>query len=214
MKITAITAQTANRDRVNVSIDGKYRLSLDILQVTELGVKVGREIDERELAELEQESQFGKLYTRALEYCLMRPHSIKEVRDYLRRKTMVRRYKSRKTGEIKELPGVSQPIADRVLQRLIAKGYLDDGAFARYWLANRNQIKGSSIRKLVAELRSKGVDQSTIEAELSLSDRDDNQEIQKIIAKKGSRYPDQQKLIAYLARQGFKYDDIQRALAE
>lgn len=214
MKITAITAQVANRDRVNVSIDGKYKLSLDILQVTELGVKVGRELDEAELAELEQESQFGKLYTRALEYCMMRPHSVKEVRDYLYRKTLARRYKSKKTGEIKDQAGVSQSIANRVLDRLVEKGYLNDEDFTRYWLENRSLTKGASRRKLVAELRTKGVDGAIINQQLATSDRQDSQEIQKIIAKKARHYTDQQKLVAYLARQGFSYEDIQRALAE
>ena len=64
---------------MNVSIDGAYRFSLDISQVTDLGVRVGRELDDEELAQLEQESQFGKLYARALEYCLRRPRSVGEV---------------------------------------------------------------------------------------------------------------------------------------
>jgi regulatory protein len=75
MKITDISVQTRNPDRVNVSVDGKYRFSLDILQVTELGVKIGNDYSEQELAELEDESIYGKLYARALEYTLMRPHS-------------------------------------------------------------------------------------------------------------------------------------------
>lgn len=214
MKITAITAQVQDKNRVNISIDGKYRFSLDMLQVTDLGVKVGREIDEEELVELEQESQFGKLYTRTLDYCLMRPHSIKEVRDYLRRKTLAQRYKSRKTGEVKERAGVSQTIADRVLVRLIDKGYLNDSEFTRYWLENRNLTKGASKRKLIAELRAKGVGQAIIDEQLGLSERSDSDEIKKIIAKKKNRYPDEQKLIAYLARQGFSYDDIKSALGE
>ncbi|HET8690421.1 MAG TPA: RecX family transcriptional regulator [Candidatus Saccharimonadales bacterium] len=214
MKITAITAQSRDHDRVNISIDGKYRLSLDVLQVTELGIKVGREIDEDELAELEQESQFGKLYTRALEYCMMRPHSIKEVRDYLYRKTLTKRYKSKKTGELKERQGVSQSIADRVLARLVDKGYLNDDDFTRYWLENRSLAKGASRRKLVAELRAKGVDQSIIDGQLSQSQRSDEEEIQKILLKKRSRYPDERKLVAYLARQGFSYDDIKSALSD
>ena len=71
MKITDISLQARNPDRVNVSVDGKYRFSLDILQVTELGIKIGREYSEEELVELENESQFGKLYARALEYTMM-----------------------------------------------------------------------------------------------------------------------------------------------
>ena len=214
MKITAISQAVRNPDRVNISVDGNYRFSLDIYQLSVLGLKVGREYTEVELDELETESQFGKLYSRALEYCLMRPHSKKEVRDYLWRKTRETKYKSRQTGEIKSRAGVSQEIADRVFDRLVEKGYLDDEKFTRFWIENRNQTKGSSLRKLTNELRVKGVESSIIDQILAESSRNDSDEIAKIIAKKRSKYPEEQKLIAYLARQGFSYDEIKTALAD
>lgn len=211
MKITNISAQAKNPDRVNVSVDGKYRFSLDISQLVDLGVKVGKEYSEDELVELEGESQFGKLYARALEYCLMRPHSSREVRDYLWRKTRSTRYKSR-TGELKERAGVSQQIAERVFRRLVEKGYVDDENFARWWVENRNVRKGASARKLAAELRAKGVDEKIIEAQLTQTSRSDEEELQKIIAKKQSRYSDPQKFMQYLVRQGFSYEDVKNAL--
>lgn len=214
MKITDIAQAVRNPDRVNISVDGKYRFSLDMYQLSSLGLKIGREYSEAELDELETESQFGKLYARALEYCLMRPHSKKEVRDYLWRKTRETKYKSRQTGEIKSRAGVSQEIADRVFDRLVEKGYLDDEKFTRFWIENRNQTKGSSLRKLTNELRVKGVESSIIDQILAESSRNDSDEIAKIITKKRSKYPEEQKLIAYLARQGFSYDEIKTALAD
>jgi regulatory protein len=214
MKITAISSQVRNPDRVNISVDGTYRFSLDIFQLSELGVKVGKEYTDQELTELEIESQFGKLYSRALEYCLMRPHSAKEVRDYLWRKTRTTKYRNKKTGEIAEREGVSQNVADRVYARLVDKNYIDDEKFARFWVENRNLTKGSSTRKLIAELRTKGVEQSTISNVLADSDRNDDEELRKVLAKKRSKYDDEQKLIAYLARQGFSYDDIKSVLNE
>lgn len=214
MKITNLSTQQRDPNRINVFVDGKYRFSLDVSQVVSLGVKVGREYDEQELAELEQESQFGKLYGRALEYCLMRPHSAREVRDYLWRKTRATRYRSKKTGELKERPGVSQALVDRVYERLVEKAYIDDEKFTRYWVENRNQTKGMSQRKLEAELRAKGVANDIIERNLRDSLRNDTDELQKIIAKKRRRYPDEQKFMQYLARQGFSFDDIKAALRE
>ena len=67
MIITAITQQVQNKDRVNIMVDGCYRLSLDIFQVGQLGLKVGQELTEADIAQLEQESQFGKLYVRAVD---------------------------------------------------------------------------------------------------------------------------------------------------
>lgn len=207
MKITSISVQQRNKDRVNISVDGLFRFSLDLSQVVELGVKVGNEYTQAELAELENESQFGKLYMRTLEYSLMRPHSERELRDYLYRKTRDTRTK---TGAVKK--GVSKELAERVFQRITEKGYVNDKIFASYWVENRQLRKGISKRKLQAELAGKGVDKSIVELVLSESERSDENELQKIIEKKARRYDDEQKLIAYLARQGFSYEDINRAI--
>ena len=208
MKITGITSQTKNDNRVNVMVDGVYRFSLDIFQLSDLGIRIGKEYTEEELVELESESQFGKLYARTLEYCLMRPHSAKEVRDYLYKKTRDTRTK---TGGIKK--GVPVEITERVFARLADKGYIDDEKFARFWVENRNTTKGSSRRKIIAELRAKGVESSLVERLWEDSERSDENELQKIIAKKRNRYPDDQKFMQYLARQGFSYDDIKSALS-
>jgi len=207
MKITAITIQTRNNNRVNVSVDGKYRFSLDSYQLIELGLRVGAEYSESELQALEQESQFGKLYGRALEYCLMRLHSAREVKDYLYRKTRPTRDKN---GELR--PGVAPEITDRVFERLLDKGYVNDEKFAKFWVENRSVTKGISKRKLVSELYKKGVSSDIIGQIFSETERNDSDEIKKIIAKKRSQYPDDNKLIAYLARQGFSYDEIKSAI--
>lgn len=213
MQITALSAQVRNPDRVNVSIDGKYRFSLDISQVTDLGVKVGRELTDEELVELETESQFGKLYARALEYSLMRPHSTRELRDYLYRKTLTTKYKTRQ-GEVRERAGYSPALSDRVLSKLQHKGYVNDVNFARWWVETRNQTKGTSLRKLRAELQAKGVAATIIDDALGNSVRNDSDELAKVVAKKRARYSDDQKFMQYLARQGFGYDDIKAALAD
>lgn len=206
-RITALKVQLRDKDRVNVFVDGKYSFSLDITQVAELGIKTGAEYTVEELAELENESQFGKLYTRSLEYVLIRPRSQRELRDYLYRKTRDTRTKM---GTIKK--GVSPELTERVFNRLLEKGYLDDEKFARFWVENRNTRKGTSLRKLQSELTAKGVERSIIERALQDTDRSDTDELQKIILKKASRYSDEQKLMAYLVRQGFSYDDVKQAI--
>jgi regulatory protein len=211
VKVTSISAQTRNPDRVNISIDGKYRFSLDVYQVVDLGIRVGKDFSEAELDELENESQFGKLYARALEYCLMRPHSSREVRDYLWRKTKSTKYRSR-SGELKERAGVSQEVIDRIFNRLVEKGYINDETFARWWIENRNVRKGTSLRKLEAELRAKGVTPAIITSQLNRSTRNEENELQKMIAKKQGRYDDPQKFKQYLMRQGFSYDAVVAAL--
>ena len=213
MKITSIQPQQKNDHRISVFVDGVYRFSLDIAQYGELGVKVGREYTEEELVELETESEFGKLYTRTLEYCLMRPHSAKEVRDYLYKKTQATKVRSRKTGELKDREGVPVEVTRRVYDRLVDRGYIDDNAFTRYWVENRQLRKGVSRRKLQAELREKGVPEDVVEKNLMNTSRSDEDEIKKVVAKKRARYDDQ-KLLQYLIRQGFSYDDSRKAISQ
>ncbi|HMR72550.1 MAG TPA: RecX family transcriptional regulator, partial [Candidatus Saccharibacteria bacterium] len=196
MKITAITVQARNQNRVNVSVDGMYRFSLDISQIVDLGLKVDGEYSENELQVFESESQFGKLYGQTLEYCLMRPHSAREIHDYLWRKTRPARYKSR-SGEIKERAGTSSMIAERVYDRLVEKGYVDDEKFAAWWVENRNVRKGVSQRKLYSELSAKGVEARIIEKTIQNSIRDEKSEILKVINKKRTKYSDDQKLTTY-----------------
>lgn len=213
MKITKISTQARDKNRVNIFVDNKYEFSLDVLQVVDLGLKVGNDYSDEELAGLEREGEYSKLYTRALEYCFVRPRSVKEIKDYLWRKTLVSRRRSKRTGLVVEMPGVSQAMADRVLNRLRDKQYVDDEKFARYWFENRRKTKGVSVRKLRLELKSKGVSEDLISVLEHENIRSDKTELEKIIAKKSSRYDDENKLIQYLMRQGFLYDDIKSTLS-
>jgi len=208
MKITALKAQLKNPNRVNVFVDGKYRFSLDALQILELGIKTGAEFEEEALHAIETEGLFSKVYARSLEYALVRPRSVKEMRDYLYRKTRPVRTK---TGELRD--GVPAEITTRVLERLLEKNHINDERFAQFWVENRNVRKGSSMKKLRAELQAKGVASTIIDAALSASERTDEDELQKIYEKRKHRYTDEQKLIAYLARQGFSYDAIRSVIA-
>lgn len=208
-KVTALTAQLRSPGRVNVFLDGKFSFSLDVTQIIEWGLATGKDITDAELEELRTESDFGKLYTRSLEYALTRPRSQREMKDYLWKKTRPVR---KKDGSTKE--GMSQAVADRVLERLIERGYVDDEKFARFWIDNRNVRKGTSFKKLTQELRQKGVEPVLIESLLGSSERTNEAELRKILQKKRSRYDDPQKLIAYLQRLGFSYSDITDALRE
>lgn len=209
MKITSIQLQAKNKDRVNVHVDGAYRFSLDVFQLSDLGVRVGHDYTEAELLSIEQESRFGKLYSRALMWALTRPHSERETSNYLHRVSLPRR---KKNGELSD--AIPSDIGERVLERLKEKGYVDDVRFTQFWIENRNLTKGVSRRKLSAELMTKGITGTLFNEVMSDSGRSEGEELKKMIAKKAARYPDQQKLIAYLARQGFAYDDIKSALSD
>ena len=125
---------------------------------------------------------------------------------------MARKYKNRKTGKLAEKPGVAKTVAERVFAKLQARGYIDDQKFANWWVENRRQVKGVSMRKLRSELAVKGIAQTIIDSVIADSSRNDLGELAKVIAKKRRRYSDEQKFMQYLARQGFSFDDIKTAL--
>jgi SOS response regulatory protein OraA/RecX len=64
------------------------------------------------------------------------------------------------------------------------------------------------------ELRAKRISDDIISQILSEDETDERETLKTLIAKKRSRYPDDQKLMQYLARQGFEYDEIKAAMQE
>ncbi len=216
-RITDIKEAVKDKNRVNIYIDDKFFCSLDISQVVDLHLKVGKELSEEEYAEIKQASEFGKFYTRALEYALLRPRSSKEIRDYLKKKTISRkiRIKNRRTGEYetREKQGYDVSLIPLVFSRLEERGYINDYRFAKLWVENRNVSKGTSVKKLRLELMQKGIDSSIIDQVFAETARNDDDELAKIIAKKRHKYSDDQKLIQYLLRAGFNYSDVLDALS-
>ncbi|MBR2994374.1 RecX family transcriptional regulator [Candidatus Saccharibacteria bacterium] len=197
LTITDLKQGVKNPNRVNVFVNGKFSFSLDIAQVVEMGVKVGRKISLSELTEFQKASEFGKLYQRALEWVLLRPRSERELVDYLNKKIFEKK--------------LNKDYVDTVVERLKEKKYIDDKKFAEYYVENRFVEKGISRKRLKMELKKKGVCDSVISEVLGA--RNDEDEIRKIIIKKQGKYDDE-KMMAYLCRQGFSYDLVKNVMEE
>jgi len=196
MIVTRISQAVKTVGRYNVFVDGEYSFSLDELQLVELGLKQGQEIDDNTLENFKDESNFGKNYIRALDLISRRIRSEKEIRDYAWRKKW------------------TPDNTDRVIKRLYKNNYLDDEKFAQAFISSRSS-KPMSLKKLKIELAKKGIKQDIIDnVILSNESFDESIALKKLIEKKQSRYDDERKLTAYLMGQGFRYDDIVRCLDE
>lgn len=211
--ITKLTPGMRDKNRVNVFLDGRFAFSLDITQVVEYSVKVGQKINDERLAQLRKASEFGKLYQRTLEWTITRPHSIREARDYLRRRQYKRKQLNRQRAkdEKKPLPEIEDEVAQLVIDRLIEKKYLNDQKFAEYFVENRYVRKGISQKRLRMELTKKGVSREIAEKALAKIPRDEDEEVMKIIKKKRRKYDDH-RLLGYLVRQGFPFQTAKEAL--
>ena len=222
--ITNLKQGVKNPNRVNVFVNSKYALSLDVAQVVDLGVKVGLEISEDELEEFKKASEYGKLYQRTLEWVLVRPRSVRETRDYLSKKLKTsssdsllraRRYGAQSlvplpVGRVQSSEDILE-LSENIIQKLLDKKYLNDYKFAEWYVENRFVKKGISKKRLKMELFKKGIAREIVDE--VIDDRDDEEEIRKVIAKKRAKYDDE-KLMGYLVRQGFSYDLVKQVLSE
>ena len=208
--ITDLKQGVKNPNRVNVFVDSKYAFSLDVAQVVDLGVKIGRELSVEEFEEFKKASEYGKLYQRTLEWVLVRPRSVRETRDYLVRK-LRNTFRGPSATNEERVRGEYSEFSEEIIQRLMSKGYLDDRKFARWYVENRFVKKGISKKRLKMELIKKGIAKDIIDE--VLDGRNDEEEIRKMINKKREKYDDE-KLMAYLVRQGFSYDLVRRMVLD
>lgn len=204
MKITTIKTQIKSENRVSIFLDGKYSFSLNLDQLLEERLKKGEEIDGDRLKSLKKLSDEGKLKQRTLEWVLIRPHSVKEFRDYLYKKQ------------------ASKDLIEAWVQEFKDKHFLDDEKFT-IWFAENRIRKNKSTRAITAELYSKGIAGSTISSTLKslekASSADDREKQDKIAIKNTitkiinrPRYQDEDKLKAYLLSKGFRYQDIKEVI--
>lgn len=202
--ITALKAQKKNPNRVNVYLDGQFALGLDATVAAWL--RVGQELQPEKIADLTAKDEVEKAKESALNFISYRPRSIAEVERNLKTKAYT-----------------EEAIAEAIT-RLEAVGLLDDTAFARYWLEQRDTFKPRSTRALQQELYQKGVARSIIDE--VLSEFDETDAARRAAEKKVRRYqhlPEfefKQKLGQFLQRRGFSYgivrqitDDLWQGLA-
>ena len=192
MRISKVSPAVKTAGRYNIYVDGKYSFSLDELQLVQSGLHSGLEISEAQLEQLKSESDFGKNYIRAVDLISRRLRSEREIRDYAFRKQW------------------TKSNTERVIERLKARGYLDDRRFAELFFSSRHQSGRYSLKRIRLDLVKKGIDSDIID-DLCRANGD-SAALLKLINKRINKYDDENKLIAYLARNGFRYDDIKAAL--
>jgi regulatory protein len=196
-KITALKVQKKNTDRVNVYLDGHFAFGLSAILAASL--KLGEFLSEAEVESLRDRDDAEVAYNRALDYLSYRPRSKSEVSTYLKRR------------------GLPDRLIEAVVERLARAGLLDDEAFARFWVENRERFRPRGVRALRYELRSKGISDEI--ADRILATVDPSASAYEAAAKKAHQlsHLDQQtfhqKLVGYLARRGFDYE-VAREVAQ
>jgi regulatory protein len=196
-RITALTVQKRNYQRVNVSIDGEYAFGL--ARIVAAWLEVGQELSDEKIARLKGEDAAELAYQRALRLLNTRPRSRAEIRDDL------------------DEAGVEEADIERTLERLTNAGLLNDQRFAREWVENRTEFRPRSRRALAQELRRRGVEDDQVRKAVQRVDEDSaalsaaRKQARRL---SGLAWPDfRQKLIGFLARRGFNYETSASAAA-
>ncbi len=196
-QVTKIKVQKRKRDRVNVYLDGEYAFSLEMVVAASL--KQGDILSDEEIQDLELRDSVQKAYDRTLNYLAYRPRSGAELRRYLTKRQ------------------VAPEVSERVLQRLSAAGLLDDEAFARYWVENRETFRPRGRRALRQELRQKGIDDELIA--VILNEFNEEESAKRAAIKQARRYHNlddavfRQKMYSFLRRRGFDYEVVRETIS-
>jgi regulatory protein len=97
-------------------------------------------------------------------------------------------------------------------------GLVDDGDYARRFVADKLNLKDWGLRRIEQELRQKGVAQHHIDAAMEELDYDGAARLAEILRRRGKPIPTEQKertaLVNRWLRQGYDYEEIRAALAQ
>ncbi len=194
-RITAIEPQARHANRFNLYIDDKFALGLSAIVAARL--RVGQTLDNAELAALEREEAYETAHEQALRFLEPRPRSSAELKQHLRKKQVV--------GDV----------IDQVIARLTEAGLLDDSAFAKYWVENRETFRPRAGRALRFELKRKGLSDAAIRDAVGAID--ESESAYRAGAARAPRWRGlgrrefMEKLGAFLVRRGFSYETAKEA---
>lgn len=194
-KITAIEPQARHENRFNIYLDDAFALGVSAILAAKL--RVGQTLNETELVALERAEAYETAHEKALRFLEPRPRSASEVRQQLFKKK------------------IAADVIDEVITRLTDAGLLDDGAFAKYWVENRETFRPRAGRALKYEMKRKGLSDTAIASALKGVDEDESAYRAGVARARrwyGLEHRDYlQKMIPFLVRRGFAYDIAKRA---
>jgi regulatory protein len=190
--ITALKQQQRNDQRVSVFLDDTFAFGLPEPLTRELAV--GQSLSAENIAELQRQADIHAALENAYRLLAHRPRSSAEIQRALHKKTY------------------APETIDAVLTQLQTQNYLDDRAFADYWVEQRNTFRPRSHLALRQELGEKGIAREIIE--VALENVDEEEGARRVAEKQATRWanlPEREfrmKAGRFLQGRGYAYDVI------
>lgn len=195
---------TGNNTEYTVTFDTGEHVTLTETTVAEFRLYAGKQLTVLDLGALRGADAGQRAIEAATRYLGSRPHSTREVEDYLRGKGFM-----------------PEAIAAAVI-RLTERGYLDDAAFAKWYAENRAEFRPRGPSMLRQELRRKGVATDTVDEALATqaAEVDINAQALTIARKRAEMLVRggydtatiTRRVQGLLARRGYGYDSVRSVL--
>lgn len=198
--IAALRPRGAKGTTFTVEFSNGERLDLRAETVASRGLNVGDTVAAASVLAWQRDDDERLALEAGLNFISYRPRSTKEVADHLRKKSF------------------EKSACDHAIRRLKELGYLDDAAFARFWVESRTAHRPKGKRALSWELRQKGIADATIEDVLARFAGDETALARAVAQKRAATlaaadYPVfRGKLGTYLARRGFSYEVVEQVV--
>ena len=196
-RITGLSAQQKNKERVNVYLDDRFAFGLATLVAARL--KLGQVLTESEVVHLRSLDEGEEAYNKTIRYLGYRPRSRAEIERYLKDKK------------------VSEEMRVQVMDRLARGELVNDEEFARFWVENREQFAPRGKRALRAELRQKGLSDQAVQT--AVANVDEERSAFEAAQKRAPRMAALgrelffRRLSGFLQRRGFGYDVVKTVVA-
>lgn len=199
-RITSLTPQQRDPERVNVFLDGVFAFGLHQDLVLEAQLFAGMDLDEESIDALLARDLVRQAISAALNFLAYRPRAEGEIRTRLRQRGF---------------PDTA--IADTIA-KLRDWRYVDDQDFAERWIGNRLEQRPRSARMIAMELRGKGVDAGTVAEAVDRAGIDERTDALRIATERWGRLADldapvrQRRITGFLSRRGYGFDVIRDVL--
>ncbi len=192
--ITDLKPQLKNNKRVSVYLNGSYYCGLNLATVMQARLKVGMEIDETTLIDIQKNSEAQACFDSALNFISKSVKTERQIKDKLISK------------------GYIEEIVLEVIEKLKSYNFINDQNYAERFVLTYSNYKGKRLLK--TELKLKGVSETVIND--ALIDIDSEFETALKIAQKYSKNKQKDKknfakCYNHLISKGFSYDDAMSA---
>jgi regulatory protein len=191
MKITEIKKQKTSQEGYNIFIEGEFCFSASSEDILKFSLKEGVELSKAELEHIINLCESNKAYNYALNLLSIKDYTISEIERKLLQKSF------------------SESTIKHVINKLKEYGFVNDERYAIKYINNSLNIKKYGEKKILYNLKSKGIDDSIIRKSSIDNDVQFNNaynlSLKKIKSLKGKTNI-KEKLFRYLLSKGYTYD--------